>query len=160
MPAILGIDPGLKGGLALYQPSQLVVWAMPTVKVMRNGSERGETDMQQLLALFRIAKREGATAVVEKVGARRGEAASSAFTFGKGYGAILMGLAACEVPVEHVAPQTWKKAMATPADKGMARARASEVFPSHANLWPLKKDDGKAEAALMAEYLRRKLQAF
>lgn len=160
MTAILGIDPGLSGALALYQPSQLIVWDIPVLTIERNGKARRDTDLHQLLALFRIAKREGATAVLEQINAQPGNGATQAFSYGKGYGAILMGLAACELPLEYAPPQTWKKALSVPKEKDGARARASELLPMHSSLWPLKKHDGRAEAALIAEFGRRKLQAF
>ena len=72
MTAILGIDPGLSGALALYRPSQLIVWDIPVLTIERNGKARRDTDLHQLLALFRIAKREGATAVLEQINAQPG----------------------------------------------------------------------------------------
>jgi hypothetical protein len=44
----------------------------------------------------------------------------------------------------------WKKALGVPADKDGARARASQLMPENAWLWPLVKHDGRAEAALIA----------
>jgi hypothetical protein len=42
-----------------------------------------------------------------------------------------------------------------PAGKDGARARASQLIPSAAHHWPLKKHDGRAEAALLAFYASR-----
>lgn len=156
MTAILGIDPGLSGALALLEPTQLIIWDVPTLTIERNGKARRDTDLHQLLALFRIAKRQGARAVLEQINAQPGNGATQAFSYGKGYGAILMGLAACEIPVDYAPPAVWKKALGVPKEKDGARARASEMLPEHAKLWPLKKHDGRAEAALIAEYGRRK----
>jgi hypothetical protein len=44
-----------------------------------------------------------------------------------------------------------------PAEKDGARARASQLLPQHAGHWPLKKHDGRAEAALIALYGWRQL---
>lgn len=162
MSAILGIDPGLDGALALLESTQLLVWDTPTLAIEKAGKNRRVIDRQQLLALLRIAKGRGAVAVVERVGPRNTDGAVAAFTFGQSYEAILMGLAALEIPiVEHPTPQTWKRVMGLPKPatkqegKGMSRARASEILPQHASNWPLVKHDGRAEAALIAEYGRR-----
>ena len=57
-----------------------------------------------------------------------------------------------KLTIERVAPQKWKRALAVPADKDGARARASVLLPKHSGHWPLKKHDGRAEAALIALY--------
>jgi len=50
-----------------------------------------------------------------------------------------------------VAPATWKRALGgIPAEKDAARARASQLMPSASGYWARKKDDGRAEAALIA----------
>lgn len=74
------------------------------------------------------------------------------FSFGKSYGAVLGALAALEIPVTHVTPQRWKKALSVRPGKDAARLRASELLPEHSNTWKLKKHDGRAEAAMIAYY--------
>jgi crossover junction endodeoxyribonuclease RuvC len=51
-----------------------------------------------------------------------------------------------------VRPNIWKKAIGCPKDKDMARMLASRLLPQHSDNWPLKKHDGRAEAALIALY--------
>ena len=51
-----------------------------------------------------------------------------------------------------VPPQVWKRRFNLTSDKDASRARASELLPAHAHLWPLKEHDGRAEAALLALY--------
>jgi crossover junction endodeoxyribonuclease RuvC len=54
-----------------------------------------------------------------------------------------------------VVPQVWKKAYGIPGgreNKDMARQKASMLFPKYAHLWARKKDDGRAEAVLLAHY--------
>jgi hypothetical protein len=62
------------------------------------------------------------------------------------------GLIVIETP-----PSVWKTAMKAPKDKKAARHRASELLPGLKHLWPLAKDDGKAETALLALYAERRL---
>jgi hypothetical protein len=57
-----------------------------------------------------------------------------------------------------VPPRRWKSALQVPASKDAARFRASQLLPQAAHLWPLKKHDGRAEAALLAVFGGRQLR--
>ncbi len=96
-------------------------------------------------------------AVVEEVGARPKEGATSAFTFGMVVGTILGALGAMRLPVTLVTPQQWKKAsrlgnMEREAAKDAARHYARELWPEHEAILRVKKNHGLAEAALMARW--------
>jgi crossover junction endodeoxyribonuclease RuvC len=97
------------------------------------------------------------TAMLEKVGAMPRDGAVGAFSFGRSYGKIETALEAAGIPFDTVRPPIWKKAMGVLADKDQARQRASQLIPSGAKYWPLKKHDGRAEAALIALYGRQHL---
>ena len=91
-------------------------------------------------------------AVIEKVNAFPGQGVSSSFRFGMGYGIILGVLASQGIKIMPVASGVWKKHFRLDADKEKARALAVQRFPNvklH-----LKKDSGRAEALLMALWLR------
>jgi crossover junction endodeoxyribonuclease RuvC len=79
-----------------------------------------------------------------------GQGVSGVFAFGKAYGVVIGVLAAHGVPMTFVSPVKWKKALQVPASKDGARARASQLLPQAASEWPLVKDSGRAEAALIA----------
>jgi len=80
------------------------------------------------------------------------------FNFGRATG-ILEGLIIAQFwPLESVMRHHWKREMRCPKDKDGARARASQLLPKHAHNWPLKKHDGRAEAALIALYAERRFQ--
>jgi hypothetical protein len=49
-----------------------------------------------------------------------------------------------------VSPAKWKKALGLSADKGASRRRAIELWPERAQWFARVKDDGRAEAALIA----------
>ena len=57
--------------------------------------------------------------------------------------------------VERVAPQVWKKALRLNQGKDAARALAARMWTAKAGLFARVKDDGRSEAALIAEYGRR-----
>ena len=60
--------------------------------------------------------------------------------------------AACLLSENLVTPQLWKKAMRLVADKDAARQRAVQLFPERAEWFRRVKDDGRAEAAMIALY--------
>jgi crossover junction endodeoxyribonuclease RuvC len=91
-------------------------------------------------------------ALIEKVSAMPGNGVSSMFSFGRAAGIVEGVLAGLSVPFELIPPATWIKSMRTFGGKDGSRQRAQELFPDYAHLFARKKDDGRAEAALLACY--------
>jgi crossover junction endodeoxyribonuclease RuvC len=147
---ILAIDPGAKGALAFFNPATgaLELVDTPTVEVKRGAKTKNEISAQMLAGIIRA--RSPSEAVVEKVGAMPGQGVSSMFQFGRGVGMIEGVLAALEVPVTYVAPQKWQRDVGARAGKDGNRQRAAELFPAYAQSFARAKDDGRADAALMA----------
>ena len=154
MSAIIAIDPGLTGAIALLDGDELHVWDMPT----RQDGKRAEVDGA---ALALIVGGLGTTdATLERVGAMPQQGLASAFNFGDTYGCIRGVLEAYGYTITRVTPAVWKFQVGLPALKGVdnrlaarkhaSRARAQDLFPHHAHLFARVKDDGRAEAALMA----------
>jgi crossover junction endodeoxyribonuclease RuvC len=154
---ICGIDPGLSGALAFFDPAtgNLDVLDMPTLLA----GVRGKRILDEDAVARAVDIRSSALthAFVELVGTRPGEGAVGAFSFGQGYGLLRGVLAAHFVPRTYVRPAVWKKALSVPAQKDGARARASELLPRYAGCWTRVKDDGRAEAAMIAVYGARVL---
>lgn len=156
-----GVDPGLQGAICAYNAAtgDLVTFEMPVLEKPISGKKTTRTvlDEANVLATFQFLADMGVRKVyVEQVGGRPGQSGSAAFSFGHGYGAVLMAIRACGMSIEKVTPQVWKLAMRAPKDKGMARGRASDLLPAHAHKWKLKRQDGVAEAALIAMYGSKK----
>jgi crossover junction endodeoxyribonuclease RuvC len=94
--------------------------------------------------------------VVENVNGMGRQAGAG--NFGKTIGACEMAVVAAGCELVRVTPQTWKFGVGltanpdadTKARKNASRARAIELFPDYAHLFARVKDDGRAEAALMA----------
>lgn len=93
-------------------------------------------------------------AFIELVGARPGEGAIGAFAFGRSRGVVEGVLGACGVPATHMTPPMWKRLVGIPAGKDgakdAARSEAIRRWPDGAALFARVKDDGRAEAALIA----------
>ncbi len=152
---ILAIDPGLSGALAFLKPSgNLTVIDIPTLQLKKRVID--EYALARIVDEWAIEVRE---VWLEQVGVRPGEGAVGAFTFGRGYGLIRGICAANFLTIHDVTPQVWKRALGVPAEKDGARAVASRYFPRYAGEWARVKDDGRAEAALIALYGSRQMQA-
>ncbi|MEY4863773.1 MAG: hypothetical protein RLZ51_1868 [Pseudomonadota bacterium] len=145
-----GIDPGFSGAIAEFYPVErkLYVHDMPTVPGQKG---KVELNCHAVLELLHTAG-EPATVWIEKVGARPGQGVSSMFRFGQQLGALEMAVAATEHQLRWVTPAKWKAHFGLSADKGAARKVAMERFPAVASLFARAKDDGRAEAALIALY--------
>jgi len=148
---VVGVDPGCSGALALFEDGKLrAVVDMPTLKVRRGKTDKNEVDGYALAAVLRGWAPDAA--IVEQVGGIPGQAAGAAFNFGRAAGAVEYILKAQNVRVEMVAPVTWKKRMGVKGDKDDSRAAAIRRWPAHADTFARKKDDGRAEAALIGCY--------
>ena len=143
---ILGVDTGASGALAFYDAKELMVYDMPVVK--RNKTSRIEPQ-----EFIRILKTNQPIdhCYIEQVNAF-GMGATGAYNFGWNCGVVEALIASQNIPFTYVTPQVWKKAMSCPKDKDAARMRATQLLPMFADNWPLKKHDGRAEAALIALY--------
>lgn len=155
MLLVLGVDPGATGALALVSREGLVrVHDMPTVKVQVGGGLRTRLNYSELFNLLQLAHVTGAhRAFIERVHSAPRQGVSSVFAFGEMYGAIRMAVTAAGTPQELVEPVTWKRPHKLVGQtKDASRQRACELFPEHSKLFSRKKDDGRADAALIAWY--------
>jgi len=152
---VLGVDPGLDGALAIHDGASLTVYDMPVVQARSRGRELDHTELARILDAAGHLDH----AVLEQAWPRPGEAASRAAKQGATWGAVRGVIAAQFIPITVVSPQKWAKALHVAKGKDASRARASELMPAHAHLWQRKRDDGRAEAALMAVYGLRMLTA-
>ena len=151
----LGVDIGNRGALALLERrgehlDLIQTFDMP---VLRDGLA-GRPALNAPLVAEIIAKTHASMAYVELVHARPGEGAVGAFAFGRSRGVVEGVLAALSIPVVHIAPASWKRAVGLPAGharaKDAARSDAIKRWPAQAALFARVKDDGRAEAALIA----------
>ncbi len=157
---IAGIDPGLGGAIAFLDAVRggvVDIVDMPVLTLARGGKTKRDLDAHALARL--IGERRPGHAFVEQVGAMPGQGVSSVFSFGKSFGVAIGVLVALGAPMTFVAPAVWKRALGVPAAKDGARARASQLLPAAASHWPLAKHDGRAEAALIAYFGLRSLNA-
>ncbi len=160
----VGVDPGLTGAIVTLEDGELQFFDTPTFKA--SGRSRIAADECARL-LERIDLERGNNPLVvaiEKAGsfspAGRKQGSVSMFGYGVGYGIWIGILEALKIPYTEVPPQTWKRLLMTgePKEKDASRAVARRLWPDQTEeALSRKKDHGRAEAALIAEYARRVL---
>lgn len=152
MTAIIGIDPGKHGALCILTDDVVLIYDTPTI----NDGKKDQYDIKEMNELLRVAKGAHPTvhAIIEQVGAMPGQGVTSMFSMGYGLGIWHALLIANGIPFVRVRPQEWKPTFSLKGkEKGASILRAQELYPN-ADI-RLKKHDGRAEALLMAEHLRR-----
>jgi len=149
---ILGIDPGLSGAIAwVSDDGHLIrVADMPTVEV--NGKKK--VSPQMLVALLEDYD-DAKMVAIEDVGAMPGQGVTSTFNFGYSAGILAGVCAGLRMPTSFYRPAVWKRAAGVPADKGAARQMAQRFWPGCRDFDRVK-DDGRAEAALLARWVATK----
>jgi len=147
MNHIVGVDPGLTGGLAFIANDTLHdVVSMPVVS-----GEIQPRIVREILDLWAPD-----LVVIEEVHSMPKQGVASTFKFGKGFGILLGVIGGIGHPMERVRPQEWKKEFTLVGkDKDASRHKATELWPSMAVKWPRKADNGLTDAALIAEWGRR-----
>src|SRR5262245_58051326 len=150
---VLGIDPGINGGLAVVEiadgAAPVLVECVDIPVVGTGAKERVD------VAAIRnfIDQHKPFRALIERAQAMPRQGSSSGFKYGRAVGAIEAAITLCSIPVEIVEPPAWKRFWKLPGkDKESARQKALQQFPdAHAAL-ARKRDHDRAEAALLALY--------
>lgn len=157
MSRIVGIDPGLKGGLVLLAPGTYWATPMPT----RTGrGDKGVIDGLVIAGWLLAAEPDWV--VIERQGARNtfnssGKAqrrTSAEFRYATGYGKILGVLESMKLKHKTVDPQVWKREIlaGTDRDKDAAVSHVQRELPD-LDLTPGRcrvPQDGLADAACIA----------
>ena len=173
----VGIDPGMQGAVAaLDDDGFLGVWDTPTLTISKGKTKKGNAKHQHKYAAAQMVDiLEGArfnhTALgmrtgtpspcvigLELVHSMPGQGATSMFSMGRGTGLWEGIIAALRLPSQQVTPQAWKKMLMggeTGKTKQASIVVAQRLFPKASAFLSRKKDDGRADAILIAEYVRR-----
>ena len=90
--------------------------------------------------------------VIELVASMPKQGVASTFKFGMAFGATIALAERTRCPFHFVTPRVWKKDFGLDSDKNRSLALARDLWPEA----PLsrQKDNGRAEALLIAEWLR------
>ena len=157
MRLVLGIDPGLHGGIAALDAAGAVVgtWPMPVA-----GGEVHAAGLADLLRSLRCldSHQDIGRVCLEKVAAMPRQGVASTFRFGAGWGMVRGVCAALAIPVHLVPPTVWKKRvlLGLPHDKAGAVRFCASRWPTADLILPGCRvpHDGIADALCLAEYGR------
>lgn len=143
----LGFDPGFSGAWGMINHHGYFIGCgdMPhnghhilTDEVMEEISKARDGDDMEV--------------VIEMVASMPKQGVASTFKFGMAFGATIALAERIRCPFHFVTPRIWKKALGLDSDKNRSLALARDLWPDA----PLarQKDNGRAEALLIAEWLR------
>ena len=151
---IIGIDPGLKGAIAVLENNK--VKEIFDVPVMPEGKKnKRQLNSAQLVKMLKNISynKEETVVVVENVSAMPGQGVTSMFNFGQTFGAIKGICAALELPIFFVRPAKWKKHFdLINSSKDASRTKAIEMYPSISDQLSKKKEVNKSDAILIARF--------
>jgi crossover junction endodeoxyribonuclease RuvC len=150
---VMGIDPGKGGGWIVLDETGVLTDGGNIPLRCENGKTLNEID-GAMFSRF-VEHTRPTVAYVELVNSRPRQA--GVFQFGQTCGIILGVLQAHNIEIIRVSPQVWKTTVGIRRGEGTkasvkneARDLASRLFPEDAHLFERVKDDGVAEAALIA----------
>ena len=157
---LIGIDPGINGGLAFFNDKKLLAAIkMPsynyTVGISKKQKKRQMIDGKEVAKLFKTFNPD--FVFIEKVGAMPKQGVTSTFNFGFSTGILHGVCSALNLNFETVRPQEWKKIVIddTEKDKEAAILFCETNYPN-ISLLPTKRSkkphDGIADAICIAVY--------
>lgn len=149
MSITIGVDPGLSGAIALVDSYGVLLEVHDMPVLNKNVSVQ---------LLHELCEWDGGgfgsdtygPCVIEDVHSMPKQGVASSFKFGRSKGVVEGYFAGQTIPLRYVSPSTWKRDLRLGKDKSAARERAVELWPAKAGLFTRVKDDGRAEAALIA----------
>lgn len=149
---VIGIDPGLKGGIVVMVDGRIAKTVkMPVVK----GDGGSWVDFGEVASILKYERPD--LVAIEKVHSMPGQGVASVFTFGLGFGGLIGVCAGAGISYALVKPTTWQKQAFEGLDKKLGKARSlmyvRQRFPE---CEPIHKHDGLADAACIAEYASKR----
>ena len=143
---ILGIDPGVNGAFAVVdtRENRVTCHDMPDTTA-------GLVELIAALPPLDFC-------VIEKPFFPQMIGIKNAAKIAEAYGAIKASLVWGGIPAREVRPAEWKAALGLSSSKSASREKAGMLFPDDAAQWKRVRDDGRAEAALIAWYGKGKFK--
>lgn len=147
MTAVMGIDVGTRGGLAVLRSDGSVDYVQSFYPEMLE-AELVNAAKQGLACLVKLG---GYQVFIEKVGHIRGDGAQGSFTFGRVDGLLRGAVLASGGRIRDVYPQAWQSRLGclSGGNKNVTKAKAASLWPT------MKMTHAIADALLIAEYGRQ-----
>jgi crossover junction endodeoxyribonuclease RuvC len=155
----VGIDSGAHGAIAFICGTSYCVVDIPTVKLKRGKGQKTGFVYQDIIRIFQQLDGQWPVQNIHvclekmQIGFGKGNNAYAGFRMGCNYGMWPLFIVSKGYSLEEVTSTSWKKKMGMTSDKNKSLKKARKMFPKA----PLtrKKDHDRAEALMIAEYLRR-----
>jgi len=146
MKLYIGIDPGNNGAIA-FIPTDGKPWFL----CLKDATDKDIFEAVRDAVEYADGEKLDVVALIEQVASSPQMGVKSAFTFGEGFGKLVMLLTALEIPFERIRPLKWQTALGCKSggDKNVTKRKAQELFPA------MKITHANADALLIAEYCRR-----
>jgi hypothetical protein len=149
MNIIIGVDPGISGGIAIITTAGECLLCEP-LPIVRDGSLAWVDGGRMQSMLIDTLQGRGARALIERAQCMPKQSSQSGFNYGVGFGSLLAIFQARHIAIELISSSRWKGAMGLTAKKALSLDKARLLYPSIE--LPKAKDEGRAEALLLAHY--------
>lgn len=158
---IIGIDPGLSGGIAVITPEAYTVHDIPVLDIKKGKSVKHRYNAVEIARMFRSVMQGSAAkdwriqVWLEDVHAMPKQGVTSMFSMGRGLGIYEGIISALGLPLNYISPITWKKKVmcGQGKEKDAAVYKAQQLFPQAVLSTPRGRLlDGRAESLLIAYY--------
>lgn len=152
---IMGIDPGINGGLAIYitggdLDGAARAWGVIDIPTDGEGARRR---VDAVLLRDWITAGRPDHCLIERAQAMPEQGSSSGFLYGRAVGALEAVTRCCNVPLTIIESRAWKIFHGLKGgSKEDSRQRALHKLPSASHFMARKMDHGRAEALLIAMY--------
>lgn len=154
MTTTVGIDPGKTGAMVvLYPDGSTSAYRVPLIKIKGKEHPAWVTWFDVWATTLHTLTPD--LILIEQVAARPGQGVSSMFNFGTVAGFVKAIACSTKCRFQYVTPSVWKSKLGLlKSDKNASREIARQLMPSLVPELTRVKDDGVAEAALLAYYGR------
>ena len=158
MSIIIGIDPGMTGGICIRDltNNEVDLMVMPTKGTVRFTKL---IDSEAIAEMFAEIRSEVKMVYIEEIFAMSMQGSASMLSFGRGWGQILGVIHTLKMPYYTVRPQEWQKYVLPKGKAGTTKIRALEtaqkLFPTidlRASERAKLAHDGKVDALMISEY--------
>ncbi len=149
---VMGVDPGVSGGVAVLRGDGVVLYVQPF---------RPDMTEKELFGIIFMASMKARVCFFEKVQyigprpdqGKRGDGGQGSFTFGKINGLLRGMLLGLGVELRDVTPMTWQSYLGclSGGNKNVTKRKAQELFPSVGNI-----THSTADALLIAQWGRQR----
>jgi len=134
----LGIDPGKKGALAVIDSEAMTIECIDMPDTTAG--------LHEFIAALPLIKK----CTIEKPFYPQMIGTANCAKIAQAYGILIGAIMWRDIPMVEVTPRKWKAGMNLSTSKTASREMAQQMFPDNADMFKRVKDDGRAEAVLIA----------